>query len=63
MKVYETGALFISRFPHYLAYQAEEVDMMVYLVSVDMETEAQARPINEFLNGLKSTVALARQAF
>ena len=40
MKVYEAGALFITRFPHYLAYQAEEVDMMVYMVSVDMETEA-----------------------
>ena len=40
MQVYEVGSVFISRFPHYLAYLTEEADLMVYTVSVDIETDA-----------------------
>ena len=62
MQVYETGAVFISRLRHYLTYLAEEADLMVYMVSVDIDTDAMSRPVGDFLNGLKSTVNLARQA-
>lgn len=60
MQVYETGAVFNSRLRHYLNYLAEEADLMVYLVSVDIETDALSRPVGDFLNGLKSTVTMAR---
>jgi len=63
MQVYEAGALFLSRFPHYMTYLAEETDLIIYTVGMDMESDASARPVSDFLNGLKSTVALARLAF
>ena len=60
MQVWEAGALFISKYPHYLEYLAKEADLIVYLVSVEPESEAMTRPINEFLTGLRGNVALAR---
>ena len=60
MQVYETGAVFISRTGHYLNYLAEEADLTVYMVSLDIDTDAMSRPVGDFLNGLKSTVSAAR---
>ena len=63
LQVYEVGSVFVSRFPHYLSYLTEEANLMIYTVSVDIETDAQSRPVGEFLQGLKQTVTLARQAY
>ena len=63
MQVWEAGALFISKYPHYLEYLAKEADLIVYMVSVEPESEAMTRPINEFLTGLRGNLALARQAY
>ena len=63
MQVYEVGSVFISRFPHYLSYLTEEANLMIYTVSVDIETDAQSRPVGEFIQGLRQTVTLARQAY
>ena len=63
MEVWEAGSLFISKFPHYLEYLAQEADLVVYTVSIDMESDASNRSVNDFLNGLRQTVNLARQAF
>ena len=40
IQVYEAGSLFLSRFPHYMAYMAEEADLIVYVVSIDFEAES-----------------------
>ena len=53
MQVYEVGSVFISRFPHYLPYLTEEANLMIYTVSVDIETDAQSRPVGEFIQGLR----------
>ena len=45
LQVYESGAHFLSRFPHYMTYLAEEADLIIYTVGVDMETEATTRPV------------------
>ena len=37
-----------------------DADLMVYMVSVDIDTDAMSRPVGDFLNGLKSTVNLSR---
>lgn len=63
MEVWEAGSLFITKFPHYLEYLAQEADLVVYTVSIDMESDASNRSVNDFLNGLRQTVNLARQAF
>ncbi len=63
MEVWESGALFISKFPHYIEYLAQESDLMVYTISVDMESDAQTKSTNEFLNGIKVVINLAREAF
>ena len=61
--MWEAGAVFISKYPHYLEYLAEEADLIIYTVSLDTASDALARPVSEFLSGLRTIVALARQAF
>lgn len=63
MNVSEAGAIFLSRFPHYMTYLAEEADLIIYTVSLTQEPDVSQRPVSDFLNGLKSTINLARQAF
>ena len=63
MSMNEAGALFLSRFPHYMTYLAEEADLIIYTVSLTLEPEAASKPVSDFLAGLKGTINLARQAF
>ena len=63
MQIWEAGAVFISKYPHYLEYLAQEADLIIYTISVDTSSEATGRPVGEFLSALRSTVNLARQAF
>ena len=60
MEVWEAGSLFISKFPHYIEYLAQESDLMVYTISVDLESDAQSKSVSDFLNGLKVVISLAR---
>ena len=46
-----------------MTYLAEETDLIIYTVGVDIETEASTRPASDFITGLKNTVLLSREAF
>lgn len=61
--MWEAGAIFISKYPHYLEYLAEEADLIIYTISLDTVSDASARPISEYLSSLRKTVTLARQAY
>lgn len=63
LHVNEAGANFLARFPHYMTYLAEEADLVIYTTSLAMDAEVSQRPAADYINGLKSTVSLARQAF
>lgn len=41
----------------------EEADLLVHMVSVDIDTDAMGKPITDFVHGLRSNVNLVRQAY